>query len=64
MYEDYDIVFVLLDKIIEIVEKIYIDYVSEKQGKRVNIELGNLYTIKEEEEDCFKEFYFEDFILV
>lgn len=59
MYGDYDIVFILLDKIIEIVEKICV-YYDEKNEDIVNIELGNLYTIKEEEE----EFYLEDFILV
>lgn len=66
MYEDYDGVFILLDKIMEIIEKIY-TYYDKKDDNIVNIELGNLYTIKEEddEESCFKEdFILEEFILV
>ena len=60
MYNEYDVVFILLDKIIELVEKIY--NWSEKEKKEINIELGNLYTIEEEEEEeeCFR----EEFILV
>ena len=60
MYNDYDAVFILLDKILELVEKIY--SWSEKEKKEKSIELGNLYTIEEEEEEenCFK----DEFILV
>ena len=60
MYNEYDVVFILLDKIIELVEKIY--NWSEKEKKEINIELGNLYRIEEEEEEeeCFR----EEFILV
>jgi len=66
MYEDYDAVFMILDKIMELVEKIY-TYYGKKDENIVNIELGNLYTIKEEEEEesCFKnDFILEEFILV
>ena len=59
MYNDYDAVFILLDKILELVEKIY--SWSEKEKREKSIELGNLYTIEEEEEEnCFK----DEFILV
>ena len=61
MHDEYDVVFILLDKIIEVVEKIY--NWNKKEKKEKSIELGNLYTIKEEEEEdenCFR----EEFILV
>ena len=60
MYSEYDTVFILIDKIIELIEKIC--KWNEKEEKEINIELGNLYTIEEEEEEeeCFR----EEFILV
>ena len=66
MYEQHDIIFIILDKMIELMDKIYF-YYNPVEERRVNIELGNLYTIKEEdeEEDCFKDNYiFDEFILV
>tara|TARA_Y100001970_G_C14239975_1_gene864284 strand:+ start:2823 stop:3020 length:198 start_codon:yes stop_codon:yes gene_type:complete len=65
MYSEYDTVFILIDKIIELIEKIY--KWNEKEEKEINIELGNLYTIEEvdEDESCFKDdTILEEFILV
>lgn len=64
MYGDYEALFIILDKIMEIIEKLTI---YNKEENIVNIELGNLYTIEEEEEEgiCFKnDFILDDFILV
>ena len=66
MYEEYDAVFIILEKLMELIEKIS-TYYDKKEENIVNIELGNLYTIKEEDEEdsCFKdEFILEEFILV
>ena len=62
MYNEYDVLFSLLDKIMELMEMLY----NKKESiyikkEKVKIELGRLYTIEEEEEDCF---IFDNFILV
>ena len=58
---EHDILFIILDKMMELMDQIYF-YYNQEEEKIVNIELGKLYTIKEEEEEelCFE----EDFILV
>jgi hypothetical protein len=64
MYNEYDVLFSLLDKIMELMEMLYNKKESiyiKKEKVKIELELGRLYTIEEEEEDCF---IFDNFILV
>ena len=44
---EQDVLFIVFDKLMELIEYLY----YEKEEKAINIELGNLYTIIEEEEE-------------
>ena len=48
-----DALFLILDKFLNVIE--YIEKYFKEEKKEVNIELGNLYTIYEEDEEDDKE---------
>ena len=64
MGTDDDTLFIILDKLIDIFEYLY-NYYNVQKENEINIELGNLYTINECDEEEEEEVDFaNDFILV
>jgi hypothetical protein len=59
---EYEPMFIIFDKFIDLMEYLY-NYYNKKDEREVNIELGNLYTIEEEDEED-EEVDIMDFILV
>ena len=53
MDNEMDALFLILDKFLNVIE--YIEKYFKEEKKEVNIELGNLYTIYEEDEEDDKE---------
>ena len=62
---EYEPIFLILDKFCDIMEYLY-NYYNKKDEREVNIELGNLYTIEEDEEEDEEEYEIDvmEFILV
>ena len=52
MNYEFDTIDIIMEKMFDIIEYIYLNYYSSEEEKyKVNIELGNLYTIYEDEGD-------------
>ena len=63
---EYEPMFIIFDKFFDLMEYLY-NYYNQKDKIEVNIELGNLYTIEEEDEEEDEEdedIDIMDFILV
>jgi hypothetical protein len=51
MNNDFETIDIIMEKVFDIIEYIYVNYYAYNEKKEVNIELGNLYTIYENEEE-------------
>ena len=62
MNNKYETINIIMEKVFDIIEYIYVNYYAYNEKKEVNIELGNLYTIYENGEE--EEEIENDYIIV
>ena len=62
MNNEFEAIDIIMEKVFDIIEYIYVNYYAYNEKKEVNIELGNLYTIYENGEE--EEEIENDYIIV
>jgi hypothetical protein len=56
MNDNFEVIDFIVEKMMDVLDYIYVKYYRHNEKSEVNIELGNLYTIYEEEEDIEKDY--------
>tara|TARA_Y100000389_G_C17342470_1_gene454083 strand:+ start:369 stop:572 length:204 start_codon:yes stop_codon:yes gene_type:complete len=56
MNDNFEVIDFIVEKMMDVLDYIYVNYYRHNEKSEVNIELGNLYTIYEEEEDIEKDY--------